>query len=120
MFNSNTNNKWRTIFFLSNLQDLPFYFVCHSLDPFLVIDRVIDDEVALIEKGIKVIERLTDKIKGKVETERWHNLGEHNVKVIQCRELESKATLLEGEHDLLSLRCSKMECLISETLNEHD
>ena len=36
-------------------------------------DRVTDDEVELIEKGIKVVERMTDKRKGKVETERWHN-----------------------------------------------
>ena len=35
-------------------------------------------------------------------------LDEHNVKVIQCRELKSKAQSLEGECNLLSLRCSNI------------
>ena len=45
---------------------------------------------------------------------------EHIRKVIQCRKLKSKAKSLKGERDILSLRCSKMKCLISETLDEHD
>ena len=56
----------------------------------------------------------------KMSADKSHLLDEHNRKIIQCRELKSKAKLLQRERDLSNLRSSNMERLVSETMNEHE